>query len=284
MKRIDSHQHFWQVERGDYAWLTPELNTLYQDFLPKDIQQYLSSEKVSQTIVVQAADTIAETEFMLGLAQQHDFIAGVVGWVDMENPDAIAQLTRLKQSQYFKGIRPMIQEIENVDWMLSPELTPVFDALIDLELTFDALVLPKHLANLNQLLNKHPKLKVVIDHGAKPNIADAKGIAISQSMNKQWAEDLKALSKHPNVYCKLSGLLTEAGEQADYADIEPYMSHLLNCFGPAKLMWGSDWPVVNLSADYPSWINQLETFLAKLSKEEQQCIWADNAQTFYRIL
>lgn len=283
MDRIDSHQHFWQLPRGDYAWLTSELTVLYKDFLPEDIQGYLTQAKVSKTIVVQAADTLAETEFLLQLAEQHEFIAGVVGWVDMESENCIEVLKQLKKNPYFKGIRPMIQDIEDDAWMLKPELTPVFEALVELDLTFDALVLPKQLANLKVLLNRHTNLSVVIDHGAKPNIGEAIGEPIENSINKQWADDMKELSASANVYCKLSGLLTEAGEQPTYDSIEPYMSHLLSCFGAQRLMWGSDWPVVNLASDYQAWADHVTTFVESLSEHQQSSIYSGAAKTFYRI-
>ncbi|QBY03565.1 amidohydrolase [Thalassotalea sp. HSM 43] len=283
MKRIDSHQHFWQVDRGDYSWLTPDLTVLYKDHLPADIQSHLSQANISQTILVQAADTLAETEFLLQLAEQHEFIAGVVGWVDMESDDCIEVLKQLKQNPYFKGIRPMIQDIADDAWMLNPELTPVFEALVELDLTFDALVLPKQLANLKVLLNRHPNLSVVIDHGAKPKIVEAIGKPIESSINKQWAIDMKELSGFANVYCKLSGLLTEAGEQPTYDSIKPYMSHLLHCFGAHRLMWGSDWPVVNLAGDYQAWTDHVTTFVEQLSEQEQALIFSGVAEQFYRI-
>ena len=157
MKHIDSHQHFWQLSRGDYSWLTKDLNTLYRDYLPRDITKELSLANVSETILVQATDTVAETEFLFFHAYTHNFISGVVGWVDMEDPKALKQLSWFRENPYFKGIRPMIQDIDDVDWMLKPQLTPVFKFLEKNFLSFDALVLPKHLANLQTLLKRHPK-------------------------------------------------------------------------------------------------------------------------------
>ncbi|MCC4831821.1 amidohydrolase family protein [Shewanella sp. 10N.7] len=275
MKRIDSHQHFWQVDRGDYAWLTPELTGLYKDHLPQSIQQYLTQESISQTILVQAADTVAETDFILALAEQHDFIAGVVGWIDMESSTAIEQLTRLNQNPYFKGVRPMIQDIVDVNWMLKSELAPVFDYLIANDLTFDALVKLEHIDALLQLLKRYPTLKVVINHGAKPDIAS--------NQCHQWFEQIELVAKETSAYCKLSGLITEASINTSMAALTPYMEHLYSVFGSQRLMWGSDWPVINLAADYPSWIKCLENFLSKLPVEQQQSIWAENAQSFYRI-
>lgn len=273
--RIDAHQHFWQVSRGDYDWLTPELEVLYKDFLPADIKPLLDQAQVAKTILVQAAETTAETDYMLKLAAQHDFIAGVVGWVDMESAQGLIDLQRLSQNPLFKGIRPMLQEIEDINWVLKPEFAPIFDMLVDKNLTFDALVLPKHLDVLHTLINRYPKLKVVIDHGAKP--------AITTGLTQDWYEKIAEIASSSLVHCKLSGLVTEAGDNPELATLSPYMHHLLACFGAERLMWGSDWPVVNLSASYPSWLEQVETFVKPLTTQEQQNIWATTAQKFYAI-
>lgn len=283
MKRIDCHQHFWKLSRGDYTWLTPELETLYRDFLPSDIQSELANANVSETILVQAAPTIAESEYMLSLASSHTFIKGVVAWVDMESADVLTQLSTFMKYPAFKGIRPMIQDIDDVDWLLKPTLTPVFSFLEDNDLSFDALVLPKHLDNLQRLILRHPKLRVVIDHAAKPQIAAALGEDIASSVNRQWAQDIKELAKHENVFCKLSGLLTEAGDNAVYKDLEPYMTHVFRCFGANKLMWGSDWPVVNLTSDYATWFDIASAFIGRLTSSEQQSIWSGAANEFYRL-
>ncbi|MDO6487563.1 amidohydrolase family protein [Colwellia sp. 6_MG-2023] len=275
MFRIDSHQHFWQLSRGDYDWLTPELALLYKDFLPSDLSPVLEECDVNNTILVQAAPTVEETEFMLKLADNTDFILGVVGWVDMESDKAISQLESFSQNPLFKGIRPMLQDIEDVNWMLKPELASVFEYLIDKGLTFDALVLPKHLDALYLLLKKYSDLKVVIDHGAKP--------PIEKGLSQEWFEKMSLIASETRAYCKLSGLVTEAGHNPHLDRIAPYIEYLLICFGPERLMWGSDWPVVNLSSSYQFWLNQAEELIAPLSKNEQQLILADNAKNFYQL-
>ena len=272
---IDSHQHFWQLSRGDYDWLTPELELLYRDFLPSDLSSVLEECDVSNTILVQAAPTVEETEFMLKLADNTDFVIGVVGWVDMASDNAISQLETFSQNSFFKGIRPMLQDIDDVEWMLKPELAPVFEYLIDKGLTFDALVLPKHLDALYSLLKKYPKLKVVIDHGAKP--------PIEEGSSQEWFEKISLIASETTAYCKLSGLVTEAGINPHFDQLAPYMEHLLICFGYERLMWGSDWPVVNLSSSYQTWLKQTQDFLSPLSKNEQQLILAGNAQNFYQL-
>ena len=273
--RIDSHQHFWQVSRGDYDWLTPELESLYRDFQPIDIKPLLSDAKVSKTILVQAAETTAETDYLLELASEHDFIAGVVGWINMESEQGLLDLQRFSQNPFFKGIRPMLQDIDDVNWILKPELAPIFDMLIAKELTFDALILPKHLDVLSILIKRYPNLKVVIDHGAKPSI--------ESGLTTQWYEKISSIASNPSVYCKLSGLVTEAGINPQLDKISPYMQHLLLCFGAERLMWGSDWPVVCLSSNYSSWTKQVETFVKSLTTQQQENIWAATAQKFYAI-
>jgi L-fuconolactonase len=280
MTRVDSHQHFWQLSRGDYSWLTPELEVLYRDFLPQDLKSNLISNKVEQTVLVQAAASVAETEFMLKIADETDFVAGVVGWLDMESDKAIMQLDAFCQNPHFKGIRPMIQDIEDPNWMLKPELDPVYLALIERELTFDALVTPSHLDALYELLTRYPTLKVVIDHGAKPDIA---AYSSGEKSSAQWFEKIALIASETSAHCKLSGLVTEAGENPDYSSVASYMEHLLVCFGANRLMWGSDWPVVYLTAIYIYWLNNIETFLAPLSQNDQQLIWSENAQRFYRL-
>ena len=272
---VDSHQHFWQVSRGDYRWLTPELEALYRDFLPADLAPLLQANGVDKTVLVQAADSEAETHFMLELAEQNDFIAGVVGWVDMAANNAAERIQALAENPYFKGIRPMIQDIADPDWMLKPELDSAFQALIDNDLSFDALVLPQHLANLLTLLQRYPNLRTVVDHGAKPNIASGD--------TAKWRTDIAAIAEHTGAFCKLSGLVTEAGERADKEQLQPYVDHLCNCFGSNHLLWGSDWPVVNLSMDYASWHALTSELLAPLTDTEKQQILGGNATRFYRL-
>lgn len=273
--RIDSHQHFWKRERGYYNWLTEDMGVIYKDFSPDDLRPHLQKSGIDKTILVQAAPDIAETEYMLSLAHNNDFIAGVVGWVDMQDIDAPYQLARLSKNPYFKGVRPMIQDIVDDNWMLNPSLEPAFLSLIQLGLCFDALVKPRHLKQLLELVSRYPNLKIVIDHAAKPNIQTGEF--------KQWAQDIKTLAEKPNVYCKLSGLVTEAGHNPNFDILVPYMLHLLKTFGATRLMWGSDWPVLNLATDYTQWVTLTEVFLEEISLEEQAYIWSKTAIEFYHL-
>tara|TARA_R110002124_G_scaffold69776_3_gene187397 strand:+ start:130 stop:996 length:867 start_codon:yes stop_codon:yes gene_type:complete len=274
--RIDSHQHFWKLQRGDYGWLTPALEPLYRDFLPPDLEPMLKAAGVQRTILVQAATTVDETDYLLRLAAEHAFIAGVVGWVDMDDVEtALSDLNRLQANPYLLGIRPMIQDIADPDWMLRDTLTPIFEHLIALNLRFDALVLPAHLENLRTLLHRHPQLQCVIDHAAKPAIADATW--------QPWADNMAALARETNSYCKLSGLLTEAGDRTADDALQPYTAHLLQSFGAQRLMWGSDWPVLTLAGDYAGWLQQSERLLQHLPEAERAAIFGATAAAFYGL-
>jgi L-fuconolactonase len=273
--RIDAHQHFWSLARDDYGWLTADLATIYRDFLPEDLSPLLQKAGIEGTILVQAAPTVAETHYMLSLADKNAFIKGVVGWVDFEDheaPDLIAQLARHPK---LVGLRPMIQDIEQDDWMLEPKLASSFKALIQHNLTFDALTLPKHLGNLRQLLNRYPELRVVMDHGSKPDIANCS--------IKDWARDMSEIAKGSNAYCKLSGLVTEASSDWTIEELRPYVEQLLTSFGPSRLIWGSDWPVCTLASSYERWLEATDALLSGCSDEERNQILDGNAIKAYSL-
>lgn len=277
MRIVDSHLHFWQLARGDYLWLTPEFSALYRDFVPNDIDATLSACGVESVVVVQAAATEAETHYLLDLARQHPFIAGVVGWTDFEAEDApqrIASLCRAAQGR-LKGLRPMVQDIPDAQWLLRPGLDPAFDALVANDLSFDALVTPVHLPMLAERLNRHPRLQAVLDHAGKPDIAG--------SGFDGWAQQIERLANQTNVLCKLSGLLSEAGRSASVADIEPYVAHLFASFGPRRIMWGSDWPVLTATADYLHWFDMAKALVGRLAAGHEEDVFANNAQRFYRL-
>ncbi len=273
--RVDCHQHFWQLQRGDYDWLTADLDALYRDHLPAELAEHLRAAGIDKTVVVQAAASVAESEYLLSLADQHAFIAGVVGWVDMAAPDALAQLARLAHHPKFLGIRPMLQDIADTGWMLKDALDPVYRELITRGLRFDALVKPPHLDALLRLLQRYPELPVVIDHGGKPDIANR---AFSP-----WAARMQALATDTGACCKLSGLLTEAGPNAGAEQLRPYVDHLLQTFGPRRLMWGSDWPVLKLAADYPRWLALTDSLLRELDQPDRDAILGGTAVAFYGL-
>jgi L-fuconolactonase len=271
---LDSHQHFWRLSRGDYDWLTPRLQALYRDFEPKDLVPHLDRCAVRQTLLVQAAPTVAETRFLLDLANAHDFIAGVVGWIDFEANDAPEMLTTLCERDELVGIRPMIQDIPDPNWMLKPVLAPTFEALIEQGLVFDALVKPPHLPMLLQLAKRHPELKIVVDHAAKP--------AIALGAFDAWAEDIERIARETAAVCKISGLVTEANA-AERDALKPYVDHVLACFGPWRLMWGSDWPVCELVCRYDEWFDLSQQLFAPLSPSERAAIFGDVARATYGV-
>ncbi|MGS2722639.1 amidohydrolase family protein [Porticoccus sp. GXU_MW_L64] len=277
---VDSHQHFWKIARGDYRWLTADLGPLYRDFLPVNLSDCLADAGIEKTVLVQAADSEAETRYMLELAAQNDFIAGVVGWVDMAASNAAQRIGELAKNPYLKGFRPMIQDIADDNWMLQPELDNAFNAIQNNGLSFDALVLPRHLPNLLTLLQRYPGLNTVVDHAAKPDIAsgDPEHLSI-----KQWRDDIAAIAEQTTAMCKVSGLVTEAGERTGQKDIQPYFDHLYNCFGANRLMWGSDWPVVNLSMDYGQWRSLSLALIEHLTDTEKQQLLGGSAESFYRL-
>lgn len=273
--RLDAHQHFWSIARGDYGWLTPELAPIYRDFLPDDLSPLIEAAGISGTVLVQAAPTVAETEFLLSLADKTPFVKGVVGWVDFEAKDAQDQITKLAEHPALVGLRPMIQDIPDPDWMLRPDLTPAFEALQAANLTFDALALPQHLGALRKLLDRHPDMRVVIDHGSKPLIRD--GIISG------WAEDMAALASGSQAFCKMSGLVTEAKPDWTTEDLRPYVDHLLNTFGPDRLIWGSDWPVCTLASSYARWLEVTDALLGPVAQTDRDAIFGTNAARAYAL-
>jgi L-fuconolactonase len=273
--RIDAHQHFWAVARGDYGWLTPDLDVIYRDFTTDDLAPMLNDAGIEGTVLVQAAPTVAETEYMLSLADETSFIKGVVGWVDFEASDAVNQIAALNAHPALVGLRPMIQDITDPHWILGDALTSAFTELTARGLTFDALTFPQHLGPLRKLLARHPDMKVVIDHGSKPLIRDA--------ILEGWAADMAALASETNAWCKLSGLVTEAAPDWTVDDLRPYVDHLLNSFGPSRLIWGSDWPVCTLASSYERWLETTDLLLSQLSSSERDAVMGGNAARAYNL-
>ncbi len=273
--KIDAHQHFWHPVRGDYFWMPPDNPVLTRQYAPADLAPMLDRHGISKTVLVQAADTLSETEYMLGIADVTDHVAGVVGWVDFEAPGDLAHLKRLARHPKFKGVRPMIQDIPDVDWMLREDVQWGYRALVDLDLTFDALGFPRHLDNFLTLLARHPDLRVVIDHCMKPQIRDR--------AFDDWAPGMARLARETGAYVKLSGIVTEAADGWSVADLKPYADHVLDAFGPDRVMWGSDWPVCQLQASYDRWQEVAQTLTDHLGTDEKARVFGDTASEFYRI-
>jgi L-fuconolactonase len=243
---IDAHFHIWQLARGDYGWLTPELKPIYRDVTPQDWRSQAARCNVSRGILVQAAPTEAETAFLLAQAdEQRDAILGVVGWVDMAAADAPTRTDTLASNSLLLGLRPMLHDLPDPAWILDSRLGPALTAIEQNGLTFDALIRPVHLPHILALARQRPALRIVIDHGAKPDIA--------AGIFQPWAANMARIAEQTTAFCKLSGLMTEAGPHADQSRIQRFVDHLLTCFGSKRLLWGSDWPVLELAADYRTW-------------------------------
>ncbi len=264
---IDAHQHFWQVGRFDYPWMTSDLGVLYRDYLPSDLEPELKKCGVSQTVLVQASNSDAETQWLLELADEHDFIAGVVGWVDLTRDD------QLPQHPKFKGVRHLVESEPDDDWLVQPAVIAGLQRLAAHGLTYDLLVHTRHLRHVRTVAERCPDLRLVIDHLAKPPIA--------RHEFTEWAQAMKPLAAFPNMYCKLSGLVTEANWSSwQTDDLRPYVDHALELFGPERLMFGSDHPVCLLAASYE---RVLEAFSEIVPKEDRDRMFAENARTFYRL-
>ncbi len=278
--KVDAHQHFWRIARGDYFWLSPSLSALYRDFEAHDLKPLLDAAGIDATVLVQAAATVAETRHLLSLADLEPWILGVVGWVDFDQPEqAIADLQSLCNHKKLVGIRPMIQDIKDTDWMLQRSLDPVFEELIDHDLAFDALVKPPHLECLVDLLARHPRMAAVVDHAAKPEIARGrKGAHFDH-----WSKFMRILGRDTAAFCKLSGLVTEADHDWTKDDLRPYVDVLLESFGPSRLMFGSDWPVLLIRGTYEGWHLAATELLSALSPTEKAAVFGATAARFYRL-
>ena len=271
--RIDAHHHLWTLARGDYGWLTPKLAPIYRDFAVADLAPLLSAAEICGTILVQAAPTEAETMFLLDITDGAELVRGVVGWTDFDAEDAAARIEAFAGRTHLVGLRPMVQDIADDDWLLKPGLTAGLAAMAEQNLIFDALVLPRHLPRLSRVVDLHPDLQFVLDHCAKPSLATGDIAA--------WKDDIAKLARRPNIVCKLSGLATEAAPGWQVADMRPALDHVLANFGPERLLWGSDWPVVNLAGGYAKWLAAAETLLADLSDHERAGIFGLNAARIY---
>lgn len=278
--RIDAHQHYWQLIRSDYAWMAEPHAAIRRDFLPTDLGPLLRSAEIAGTVLVQADATARETDFLLEIAATTPNVLGIVGWVDFTATDAVVEVERRAAQAPIRGLRPMLEFIDDPAWILQPAFDPVFRAMIRHGLRFDALIHPPHLPAILALAQRYPDLSIVIDHGAKPKIAiwrDQRGGA------EGWGAGLRALAACPNVWCKLSGLLTEAGRDWQAADLLPYMIVLRDLFGPQRLIWGSDWPVMTLAGSYGDWLDLTTQALHGLTPEEQAAIRGGNALCFYGL-
>jgi L-fuconolactonase len=277
---IDAHHHLWKLSRADYGWIgdgnNPAVAPIERDYLVGDYRSLAAANGIIGSIAVQAAQTVAETRWLLEQARASGgLIKGVVGWIDLCDARAPEVLGNLAADALLRGIRPMLQEIADVEWVLQPKLAPALRTVIELDLSFDLLVRPAHLKAALALLERHPDLRAIVDHGGKPDIANR--------LWQPWADDIRSIARDTAAYCKLSGLVTEARANWKTGDLRRYAEHLIDCFGPERLVWGSDWPVMLLNTDYPGWLAAAKQFIASQSAADKMAIMNDNAIRFYRL-
>ncbi len=271
---IDAHQHYWDPARGDYFWMVPG-GKLDRVFGPSDLRPSLARNRIGGTVLVQAAPTLDETDYLLSIADAEPTVLGVVGWIDFEDRSHLAALERFKRHPKFKGVRPMIQDIADPKWVKHANLNWAFEALVDLDLRFDALLHPQHILPLMRRLLRHPDLKVVVDHAAKPQIEDANFAP--------WSADIARLAAETSSLVKLSGLVTEAGKNWTESDLRPYASHVLDCFGASRVMFGSDWPVCLRACSYDRWFDAASSLTGALSDADCAAVFGGNAVRFYGL-
>jgi len=278
MEKIDSHQHFWQLSQPfDYQWLeNPKLNAIRRDYLPEDLKLHLDARQISGSIFVQTQHNLDENRWVLDLCDQFDFLKGIVGWVDLASPNCEQQLVEMRANPKFLGVRHVVQDEPDDDFLVRPEILRGLALLEKHGVPFDVLIYVKHLRHVPTLARKMPNLKMVINHLAKPQIA-LNGL-------EAWQADFEACAAFENVWCKLSGMVTEADWQGwTPADLKPYIEIAINAFSPQRLMYGSDWPVCELAATYEQVHDSLAENISRLSQAEQARIFAGSARAFYNL-
>ncbi|TLV03629.1 amidohydrolase family protein [Dyadobacter luticola] len=272
---IDSHQHFWIFDEGRDAWITPEMAAIRKNFLPEDLEPVLKSNGVDGCVAVQASESDAETEFLLQLAEANDFIKGVVGWVDLRSPDLYAKLEKYSQFEKLKGFRHVVQG-QPEGFLLQPDFMKGVGQLVAFDFTYDILIYPNQLKEAFNFAVRLPNVQFVLDHIAKP--------PIKQKEIVTWTNDMRLLAELPNVKCKVSGMVTEADWQEwERADFKPYLDVVFETFGTDRLMFGSDWPVCLVAAQYEGVKGILTDYLSMFSDSEVKKVMGENAAEFYSL-
>ena len=278
--KIDSHQHFWTYSAAEYPWIGAGMERLARDYLPADLEAVAAPEGIAGSVAVQARQSLAESQWLIDLATRHPFIRGVVGWVDLRSDHVADDLATLVPHEAFLGVRHVVQDEPDPRFLLGEEFVRGLKQLHQFGLTYDLLLYPSQLAAAVELVGQLPEQPFVLDHLAKPALKPP----INAGDHDQWRRDIEALARHRNVCCKLSGLVTEAAwRQWKPADFRPVLDVALQAFGPERLMFGSDWPVCLLSADYAEVTGIIRDFIAPLSPAEQGQIWGGTATRFYGL-
>lgn len=273
---IDAHHHFWRYDPVGYGWIDDTMTVIRRDFLPGDLKVQIAAAGIDGVVSVQARQSLDETRWLLELAGANDFIRGVVGWVPLISPTVADDLAAFAAHPKLKAVRHVLQGESNENYMLRPDFDAGIKALRAFNLAYDILIYERHLPQTIRLVDRHPQQVFVLDHIAKPRIGS--------NVLSPWRENIRALARRPNVYCKLSGLVTEADfRNWTEAQLRPYMETVLGAFGPRRLMFGSDWPVCLVACDYVRWHGIVRGFVSKLSAAEQACVLGSVAVEAYRL-
>lgn len=273
---IDSHQHFWKYDPVKHAWIDDEMAVIRKDFLPSDLKKVYDKNAVDGCVAVQADQTLAETDFLLHLAESNNFIKGVVGWVDLKDSEVDGNLERYHSHKKIKGWRHIVQGEADHNFLIRPDFLNGISYLEKYDYTYDILIFPHQLGATLEFVKKFPNQKFVIDHMAKPYIKDG--------FFDGWAVLMKEIAKHENVFCKMSGMITEADyKQWSAEQLHSYMLLVLEAFGPERIMFGSDWPVSLVAGNYTQVKNLVTDFITSLSTPEQNAIMGANAIDFYNL-
>ncbi|CAM3365681.1 amidohydrolase family protein [Marinicrinis lubricantis] len=273
---IDAHQHFWKYDPKEYDWISEDMQDIRKDFMPDDLKPLLQKLGFAGSVAVQARTTVEETEWLLQLSDQYEHIMGVVGWVDLCSPEVEKDLERFAKHPKFKGVRHVVQGEPDDRFMLREEFLRGLSLLKQYHLTYDLLLFPKHLPVASEVVKQFPEQKFVLDHLAKPFIAD--GII------EPWAAEIQKLAKHKNVYCKVSGMVTEAKWHDWKAEnFKPYLDVVFESFGCDRLMIGSDWPVCTVSQPYDVVMRIVMDYIQQFSAEEQAAVLGGNCRAFYNL-
>jgi L-fuconolactonase len=276
MLKIDAHHHFWQFDPVRDNWITAEMSVIARDFMPADLLPVLERNGIDGTVLVQTCHTEDDTRFMLQLANENDFIKGVVGWVNLQSLNLEDRLKHYAQYPKMKGFRHVLQSDPDEQLMLRDSFKNGISLLNKYNFTYDILIYPNHLKYAAELVAEFPDQKFVVDHMAKPYIKD--------KLMDQWKEDIEALSRYQNVYCKVSGMLTEADWYAWHTDdFTPYLDAVFNAFNTNRVMYGSDWPVCKLAGGYNRALEILQIYASRLSLQEQEQLFGGNAIDFYDL-
>lgn len=274
--RIDAHQHFWKYTPATHGWINDEMSVIRKDFLPNDLEPILSKHHIDGTIAVQADESINETAFLLSLSEKHDFIKAVVGWIDLRSTEVNDQLAYYKQFKKLVGFRCIMQGQPDEAYLSNTNFIKNLNSLKEFNYTYDLLVYHHQLPSLLKLIDKVPENKLILDHIGKPNIKEKKF--------SKWKENIFELAKHPGIYCKLSGMITEANYSTwIYDDIVPYMDVVGEAFGTDRICFGSDWPVCLVAGQYDKMIGVVEKWASQLNSKTQEQIFGLNTCTFYNI-